>query len=74
MNPTTTIAALCHSHHALGSDKDLSLIQLQHQLITQLVQQKISPLATQEERLNYAIASNEENLRYGQSSPEPKAG
>jgi hypothetical protein len=74
MNPTTTIAALCHSHHALGSDKDLSLIKLQHHLITQLVQQKISPLASQEERLNYAIANKEENLCYGQNSPKPEAG
>ena len=72
MNPTTSIVALCHSRHALGSDKDLGLIQLQHHLITQLVKEKISNHATQEERLQYAIANKEEIYDYGLHAAKPE--
>lgn len=65
MKPTMPITALCLSHHALGSDKDLSLIQLQHQLITEMVHQKIMVHAPNHEDLNYALKSTSENLLYG---------
>jgi hypothetical protein len=65
MKPTTPIAALCLSHHALGSDKDLSLIQLQHQLITEMVHQKILVHTPKEEDLNYSFKKNSANMLYG---------
>lgn len=65
MKPTTPITALCLNHHALGSDKDLSLIQLQHQLITEMVHQKIMVHTPKEEDLNYSLKSSSANLQYG---------
>lgn len=68
MKPTTPIGALCLSHHALGSDKDLSLIQLQHHLINELVNQKIMDHMPKEEQLNYSIKDRSDKLLYEQYS------
>lgn len=73
MKPTTPIAALCCNHHALGSDKDLSLIQLQHHLITELVQQKISLHTKMDEEMNYAIARQSTKMTYGNTSNKKEA-